>query len=155
MRTRKGGSGAISFLLLGMVESEMAAQARTNGRSVSKSGEWCTRSATGKAAVHVPWQLLVIHKLRLIRVAWCHLHHLPKGAVFNMGILLHQRFLCVDWATCVLYLYGQGFMCPRVCVNVPALVCEREQERVCCYAFTCPPTCLFTWNIVAVAEMNT
>lgn len=99
----------------------------------------CARSAAGRAAARVlPRPLLVIHKLRLIPVVWCHLHHLPEGVIFNMGPLLFHRALCwvggrwrwwwgVTW---VLYLCRRVFicLCMCVCVNVPVWVCVRGRE---------------------------
>lgn len=130
-------------------------------------------SAAGWAVAHVLPRLqqlllmllvLVIHKLRLIPVVWCHLHRLPEGAVFNTGPLLFHRALCWGWAlTCVLYLYRRVFICLYVCVCVLMCVCkwvrkrEREQQRksLLLCVFARPPTGLFIWSIVAERSWNT
>ena len=76
------------------------------------------RSAAGQAAVHVLLQLaLVIHKLELTPVVWCHLHHLLVGLVFNMGPLWFLRALCCRWGAWYMRAIS-GQVCIYLSVNV-------------------------------------
>lgn len=85
----------------------------------------CARSAAGRAAARVlPRLLLVIHKLRLIPVVWCHLHHLPKGVIFNMGPLLFHRALC--WGVYMSAISVQACIYLSVHVRACVLMCLRE-----------------------------
>lgn len=118
----------------GVTKSEMAAQTRTNGRSersVSGPSLWCARGAAGQAAAHVlPRLLLVIHKLRLIPVVWCHLHHLPMDLVFNMGAISFHRAFCLEGLhVCYICACAYLFVRACACVLMCPCACVRENRR--------------------------
>lgn len=73
------------------------------------------------AAVHGLPRRMVIPKLKLIPVVWCHLHPLPEGVIFNMGPLLFHRALC--WGVQVCYI------CAGVCLLVCACARVSLRER--------------------------
>lgn len=104
--------GVVSFL-----RSDLVWNCSTNGRSLSRPSLWCARGAAGQAAAPVLRLLLVIHKLRIIPVVWHHLHHLPMGLVFNMGIVLFHRALCLEGLQ-VCYICAGEYLFVCACARV-------------------------------------
>lgn len=101
------------------------------GRSVSRPSLWWARGAAGQAAARVlPRLLLVIHKLRLIPVVWCHLHHLPMDLFFNMGTISFHRAFCLEGLhVCYICACAYLFVCACACVLMCLCAYVRENRR--------------------------